>query len=306
MIDLTKLTTEQRNPETMNLDRMSPLELVETMNKEDQKVIEAVKEVLPEVAKVIEWTTEALRSGGRIIYMGAGTSGRLGVLDAVECPPTFGVSPDLVVGLMAGGEKAFVKAVEGAEDSDTLGTEDLKNIGLNEKDVVIGIAASGRTPYVIHALRYARSLGVKTAIIACNKNSEMSKEADIAIEPVPGPEVLTGSTRLKAGTAQKLVLNMISTGSMVGTGKAYENLMVDVMQSNEKLKTRAENIVMEATGCEREKARAAILDAKGSVKLAITSILLDTPVEEAEKALAEAKGHIRKAIRNNVQEETHE
>lgn len=298
MIDLTKLTTEQRNPETMNLDRMSPLELVETMNKEDLKVIEAVKEVLPEVAKVIEWTTEALRSGGRIIYMGAGTSGRLGVLDAVECPPTFGVSPDLVVGLMAGGEKAFVKAVEGAEDSDTLGTEDLKNIGLNEKDVVIGIAASGRTPYVIHALRYARSLGVKTAIIACNKNSEMSKEADIAIEPVPGPEVLTGSTRLKAGTAQKLVLNMISTASMVGAGKAYENLMVDVMQSNEKLKTRAENIVMEATGCEREAARTAIDEAKGSVKLAITSILLDTPVEEAEKALVEAKGHIRKAINN--------
>lgn len=296
MIDLTKLTTEQRNPETMNLDRMSPLELVETMNKEDLKVIEAVKEVLPEVAKVIEWTTEALRSGGRIIYMGAGTSGRLGVLDAVECPPTFGVSPDLVVGLMAGGEKAFVKAVEGAEDSDTLGTEDLKNIGLNEKDVVIGIAASGRTPYVIHALRYARSLGVKTAIIACNKNSEMSKEADIAIEPVPGPEVLTGSTRLKAGTAQKLVLNMISTASMVGTGKAYENLMVDVMQSNEKLKTRAENIVMEATGCEREAARTAIDEAKGSVKLAITSILLDTPVNEAEKALEKAKGHIRKAI----------
>jgi len=297
LIDLTKLTTEKRNPETMNLDQMTPLEIVETMNREDGKVIEAVKVVLPQVAKVIEWTTEALRTGGRIIYMGAGTSGRLGVLDAVECPPTFGVSPDVVVGLMAGGEKAFVKAVEGAEDSETLGTEDLKNIGLNEKDVVIGIAASGRTPYVIHALRYARSLGVKTAIIACNKDSEMSREADIAIEPVSGPEVLTGSTRLKAGTAQKLVLNMISTGSMVGTGKVYENLMVDVMQSNEKLKTRAENIVMEATGCEREKARAAILDAKGSVKLAITSILLDTPVEEAEKALAEAKGHIRKAIR---------
>lgn len=296
MIDLTKLTTEQRNPETMNLDQMTPLELVETMSREDQKVIEAVNKVLPEVAKVIEWTTEALRTGGRIIYMGAGTSGRLGVLDAVECPPTFGVSPDLVVGLMAGGEKAFVKAVEGAEDSETLGTEDLKNIGLHEKDVVIGIAASGRTPYVIHALRYARSLGVKTAIIACNKNSEMSKEADIAIEPVPGPEVLTGSTRLKAGTAQKLVLNMISTASMVGTGKAYENLMVDVMQSNEKLKTRAENIVMEATGCERETARTAIDEAKGSVKLAITSILLDTPVDEAEKALEKAKGHIRKAI----------
>jgi len=297
LIDLTKLTTEKRNPNTMNLDQMSTIEFVETMNKEDSKVIEAVHNVLPEVAKVIEWTTEALRSGGRIIYMGAGTSGRLGVLDAVECPPTFGVSPDVVVGLIAGGEKAFVKAVEGAEDSKTLGTEDLKKLGLNEKDVVIGIAASGRTPYVIHALRYARSIGVRTAIIACNKDSEMSKEADIAIEPVTGPEVLTGSTRLKAGTAQKLVLNMISTGSMVGVGKVYENLMVDVMQSNEKLKTRAENIVMAATECDRETARKTIDEAKGSVKLAITSILLKTSVVEAEKELDKANGHIRKTIK---------
>lgn len=297
MIDLTKLTTEKRNPDTMNLDQMSTLEFVETMNKEDSKVIEAVNKVLPEVANVIEWTTEALKSGGRIIYMGAGTSGRLGVLDAVECPPTFGVSPDVVIGLIAGGEKAFVRAVEGAEDSKTLGTEDLKNLGLNKKDVVIGIAASGRTPYVIHALRYARSIGVKTAIIACNKDSEMSKEADIAIEPVTGPEVLTGSTRLKAGTAQKLILNMISTGSMVGAGKVYENLMVDVMQSNEKLKTRAENIVMAATDCEREIARKTIDEAEGSVKLAITSILLKTSVEEAEKELEKAKGHIRKTLK---------
>ncbi len=296
MIDLSNLTTEKRNPNTMNLDTMTPLEFVTVMNKEDGKVIEAVKEVLPQIAKVITWTTEALENGGRIIYMGAGTSGRLGVLDAVECPPTFGVSPDVVVGLMAGGESAFVKAVEGAEDSETLGTEDLKKIGLTSKDVVIGIAASGRTPYVIHALRYARSLGVKTAIIACNKDSEMSKEADIAIEPVSGPEVLTGSTRLKAGTAQKLVLNMISTGSMVGVGKAYQNLMVDVMQSNEKLKTRAENIVMAATECERDDAREKIDLAGGSVKLAITMILLNTDATEAAKKLADAKGHIRHTI----------
>ncbi|WP_312652355.1 N-acetylmuramic acid 6-phosphate etherase [Proteiniclasticum sp.] len=299
MIDLTKLTTEKRNPNTMNLDQMTPLEFVKVMNSEDAKVIEAVHEVLPEVAKVIEWTTEALSHGGRIIYMGAGTSGRLGVLDAVECPPTFGVSPDVVVGLIAGGDKAFVKAVEGAEDSETLGTEDLKNIGLNENDVVIGIAASGRTPYVIHALRYARSIGVKTAIIACNRDSEMSKEAEIAIEPVSGPEVLTGSTRLKAGTAQKLVLNMISTGTMVGIGKAYENLMVDVMQSNEKLKTRAENIVMAATDCSRETARQTIDEAKGSVKLAIASILLNTSTEEAREALDKANGHIRKTLDQN-------
>lgn len=297
MIDLTKLTTEKRNPDTMNLDQMSTLEFVETMNREDGKVIEAVHEVLPQVAEVIGWTTEALSRGGRIIYMGAGTSGRLGVLDAVECPPTFGVSPDVVVGLIAGGERAFVKAVEGAEDSTTLGTEDLKNLGLNDKDVVIGIAASGRTPYVIHALRYARSIGVKTAIIACNRNSEMSKEADVAIEPVTGPEVLTGSTRLKAGTAQKLILNMISTGSMVGVGKVYENLMVDVMQSNLKLKTRAENIVMAATECDRETARKTIDEAKGSVKLAITSILLNTSVEEAKNELEKANGHIRRTLK---------
>lgn len=281
----------------MNLDQMSTLEFVETMNREDGKVIEAVHEVLPQVAEVIGWTTEALSRGGRIIYMGAGTSGRLGVLDAVECPPTFGVSPDVVVGLIAGGERAFVKAVEGAEDSSTLGTEDLKNLGLNDKDVVIGIAASGRTPYVIHALRYARSIGVKTAIIACNRNSEMSKEADVAIEPVTGPEVLTGSTRLKAGTAQKLILNMISTGSMVGVGKVYENLMVDVMQSNLKLKTRAENIVMAATDCDRETARKTIDEAKGSVKLAITSILLNTSVEEAKNELEKANGHIRRTLK---------
>lgn len=281
----------------MNLDQMSTLEFVETMNREDGNVIEAVHEVLPQVAEVISWTTEALRIGGRIIYMGAGTSGRLGVLDAVECPPTFGVSPDVVVGLIAGGERAFVKAVEGAEDSTTLGTEDLKNLGLNDNDVVIGIAASGRTPYVIHALRYARSIGVKTAIIACNRNSEMSKEADVAIEPVTGPEVLTGSTRLKAGTAQKLILNMISTGSMVGVGKVYENLMVDVMQSNLKLKTRAENIVMAATDCDRETARKTIDEAKGSVKLAITSILLNTSVEEAKNELEKANGHIRRTLK---------
>lgn len=296
MIDLSKLTTEMRNPNTMNLDTLTPLEFVEIMNKEDAKVIEAVNKVLPEIATVITWTTEALRNGGRIIYMGAGTSGRLGVLDAVECPPTFGVSPDVVVGLIAGGEKAFVKAVEGAEDSETLGTEDLKEIGLNDKDVVIGIAASGRTPYVIYALRYARSIGVKTAIIACNKDSKMSKEADIAIEPVPGPEVLTGSTRLKAGTTQKLVLNMISTGSMVGVGKAYENLMVDVMQSNEKLKTRAENIVMAATDCERAKAKEKIELADGSVKLAITMILLNTDAKTASEKLNDAKGHIRQTL----------
>lgn len=297
MIDLTKLTTEMRNPETMDLDTLSPLEVITLMNKADHEVIYAVQAVLPKVAETIKWCTDALNQKGRIIYIGAGTSGRLGLLDAVECPPTFGTSPDRVVGLIAGGEKAFITAVEGAEDSTTLGASDLRALNLTAKDMVIGIAASGRTPYVIYALRYAREIGCKTAIIACNKNSEMSKEADIAIEPVTGPEVLTGSTRLKAGTAQKMILNMISTGSMIGIGKVYQNLMVDVMQTNAKLITRAENIVIAATECTRETAKETLAKAKGSVKFAITMILLQCTYEEAEEKLIASQGHIRKALK---------
>lgn len=299
MVDLTKLSTETRNPNTMELDQMTPLEIARAMNKEDAGVAEAIKAVLPHVATAIEWCTEGLKQGGRIIYMGAGTSGRLGLLDAVECPPTFGVTPDTVVGLIAGGESAFIKAVEGAEDSQTLGEEDLRKIGLTDKDVVIGIAASGRTPYVIYGLRYAKKTGCKTAVIACNKNSEMAKESDLAIEPVLGPEVLTGSTRLKAGTAQKMILNMISTGSMIGIGKSYQNLMVDVMQTNEKLVTRAENIVIEATGCDREEAKRVLKEAEGGVKLAIASILLNCDMNSAREALQKAQGHIRIALKNN-------
>ena len=235
MVDLSRLTTEQRNPATMDLDQMSPLEIAVVMNQEDKKAVLAVQQVLPQVATAIQWAADSLRQGGRLIYMGAGTSGRLGVLDAVECPPTFGSAPETVVGLIAGGDCAFVKAVEGAEDSCTLGAEDLQRIHLQPPDLVIGLAASGRTPYVIHGLRYARSIGCKTVAIACNAGSLIGQEADLAIEPVTGPEVLTGSTRLKAGTAQKLILNMISTGSMVNIGKAYQNLMVDVQLTNEKL-----------------------------------------------------------------------
>lgn len=300
MIDLTKLSTETRNEATMKLDEMSPLEIAQAMNKEDAKVAEAIKEVLPQIAELIEWCTESLKQGGRIVYMGAGTSGRLGLLDAVECPPTFGVTPETVVGLIAGGESAFIKAVEGAEDSHTLGEEDLKNIGLSDKDIVIGIAASGRTPYVIYGLRYAKQVGCKTAVVVCNRNSEMAKESDLAVAPVLGPEVLTGSTRLKAGTAQKMILNMISTGSMVGIGKSYQNLMVDVLQTNEKLVTRAENIIIEATQCEREKAKEVLQKAEGSVKLAITSILLECDMEKAKEALKQAGGHIRVALNNKA------
>ena len=296
MIDLTKLVTETRNPNTMDLDQMTPLELVSVMNQEDLNVVDGVKEVLPQVAQAVEWAVSSLEAGGRIVYFGAGTSGRLGVLDAVECPPTFGVSPDVVVGLIAGGEKAFVRAVEGAEDSLELCEEEFKKIGLNKNDIAIGIAASGRTPYVIGGLRYARSLGCKTVAIACNKGSEVGKEAELAIEPSCGPEVLTGSTRLKSGTAQKMILNMISTGSMVGVGKAYQNLMVDVQQTNKKLVVRAQNITMAATGCTREEAAQALEQAEGNAKLAIVMLLTQMPVDEAKAKLEAAHGHVRGAL----------
>ncbi|MBS3971749.1 MAG: N-acetylmuramic acid 6-phosphate etherase [Erysipelotrichia bacterium] len=297
MIDLKKLTTEQRHPDTLLLDTMSPLEIITIMNQEDAKVIQAIKEELPKIAQVIEWCTHALKVKGRIIYLGAGTSGRLGLLDAAECPPTFGVDHNTVVGLLAGGVDAFVKAIEGAEDSHTLAQEEMKAIQVNANDVIIGIAASGRTPYVIHGLKYAKTLGCKTVSMSNNKDSEMAQVADLAIEVVTGPEVLTGSTRLKAGTSQKLVLNMISTASMIGVGKVYENLMVDVMQTNQKLITRAENIVMSATQCDRESAKTTLQQAHGSVKVAITMILMQCDEPQALKMLEQAQGHIRHCVK---------
>jgi N-acetylmuramic acid 6-phosphate etherase len=281
----------------MNLDTMSPLEVITVMNQEDAKVPEAIKPALPNIAQCVTWAIQSIEAGGRIVYMGAGTSGRLGVLDAVECPPTFGVAPEVVVGLIAGGEKAFVKAVEGAEDSRDLGRQDLIDISLTNNDIVIGIAASGRTPYVLGGLAYAQEVGCHTVAISCNPGSAIGQAAELAIEVVPGPEVLTGSTRLKSGTCQKLILNMISTATMVGCGKAYQNLMVDVMQTNEKLIVRAQNIVMEATGCDRETAAEKIAIASGSAKTAITMILADCGLEEAKARLEKAKGHVREAIR---------
>lgn len=296
MIDLAKLTTESRNPRTMNLDEMSPLQLVSVMNQEDLHVVSAVKAVLPQVATAVQWAKETLEAGGRLIYFGAGTSGRLGVLDAVECPPTFGVSSDVVVGLIAGGERAFVRAVEGAEDDPELCKKELLAINLKESDLAVGLAASGRTPYVIGGLRYAKEIGCRTVAIACNKDSAIGKEADLAIEPTPGPEVLTGSTRLKAGTAQKMILNMISTGSMVGIGKAYQNLMVDVQQTNNKLVVRAQNITMAATGCTRDEAVAALHEANGSAKVAIVMLLTKVSAKEAQNQLDAAQGHVRDAL----------
>ena len=296
-LNLKNMSTETRNQNTMNLDIMTPLEVVTVMNQEDAKVPEAIKPALPNIAQCVTWAIQSIEAGGRIIYMGAGTSGRLGVLDAVECPPTFGVAPEVVVGLIAGGEKAFVKAVEGAEDSRELGREDLVNINLEARDIVIGIAASGRTPYVLGGLAYAKEVGCHTVGISCNPGSAVGAAAELAIEVVPGPECLTGSTRLKSGTCQKLILNMISTATMVGCGKAYQNLMVDVMQTNEKLVVRAQNIVMEATGCERETAAEKIGIAGGNAKTAITMILADCGLEEARERLEKAKGHVREAIK---------
>lgn len=295
-LNLDAMTTETRNQATMNLDTMTPLEVVTAMNREDARVPQAIEPLLPNIAKAVEWSIDSLEKGGRLFYMGAGTSGRLGVLDAAECPPTFGVSPDLVVGLIAGGEKAFIKAVEGAEDSRDLGRDDLKEHNLTKDDLVVGIAASGRTPYVLGGLDYARELGCRTVAISCNAGSAVGQAADLAIEVVVGPEVLTGSTRLKAGTAQKLILNMISTATMVGVGKAYQNLMVDVIQTNEKLHVRAEKIVMEATGVDRETAKFTIAAASGSVKTAITMILANCSAGEAKARLDKARGHVREAI----------
>lgn len=296
MIKLDKLVTEKRNSKTTNLDSMSVAEVLKVMNDEDKTIGYSIELALPQIAEAVEAVIEAFNNDGRLIYMGAGTSGRVGVVDSVECPPTFGTPPEKVVALIAGGNKAFVRAVEGAEDSGDLGKGDLVALELNKNDIVVGIAASGRTPYVIQGLEYAKKVGCKTVAISCNKDSKVGAASDIAIEVETGPEVLTGSTRLKAGTAQKMIANMISTASMVGVGKVYQNLMVDVQQTNKKLVVRAENIVMEATGVEREVAQDALKKADGSVKLAITMLLLNTNAETAIARLQEVKGHIRKAI----------
>ena len=300
-MDLKKFATETRNPNSENLDIMSALEIVTLMNQEDRNVCLAIEEVLPEIAKLVDVLTAAFEKGGRLIYMGAGTSGRLGVLDASECPPTYGVSPDMVVGIMAGGDYALRNDVVGDEDKPELGRQNLIDINLTNKDVVVGIAASGRTPFVLGGLEYAKEVGCITAAVACNKGSAIGEVADIAIEAQPGPEVLTGSTRLKAGTTQKMILNMITTASMVRCGKAYHNLMVDVVQSCDKLCVRIENIVMDATGVSREEARAAIDEADGSGKLAIAKILTGTDIATAKDLLEQAKGHVREAIRLSQQ-----
>ncbi|MBR4120390.1 MAG: N-acetylmuramic acid 6-phosphate etherase [Spirochaetales bacterium] len=296
MTDLKKMTTETPNTASENLDCMSALEIVTLMNQEDAKIAPAVKDQLPMIAKAVELCVSSLEKGGRIIYMGAGTSGRLAAIDAAECPPTFGVSKDTVMGLIAGGNQIEISLTNDKEDSPECGKADLQSVNLTGKDTVIGIAASGRTPYVIGGLDYATELGCNTVSIACNSNSVIGKHASVAIEVIVGSEVLTGSTRLRAGTCQKMILNMISTASMVRTGKAYRNLMVDVVQTNEKLVLRAQNILMEATGISREEAIPVLKEAGGSVKKAIVMVLASCSREEAEKRLEKARGHVREAI----------
>ena len=293
---LEQLTTETRNPLTQELDSLSAFEIVNLINSEDAKIADAVAKVSGSIAQAIEVIADRLSRGGRLIYVGAGTSGRLGVLDAVECPPTFNTEPELVIGLIAGGPKGLVRAVEGAEDSREMGRQDLQEIALGDLDVVVGIAASGRTPYVKGALDYARDTGAFAIGFSCNQGAEIIDHADLSIIPVVGPEVLSGSTRLKAGTATKMVLNMLTTGAMVRLGKTYSNLMVDLQATNAKLGERAQGIVAAVTACTRAEARVLLGRCNGEVKTAIVVQNLNMSPGEARARLSSVKGHLRKAL----------
>ena len=296
MVELKKIATEQRNPNTMNIDRLSTLDMVKLINQEDHRVAEAVAEVTDKIAEAIDVIADRLSKGGRLIYCGAGTSGRLGILDAVECPPTYSTEPEMVQALMAGGYPAIFKAVEGAEDSKELGVQDMKNINFAAGDVLVGIAASGRTPYVLGCMEYARELGAPTVSVTCCPGSVLDNFADIGIAPCPGPEVITGSTRMKSGTAQKMVLNMLSTGTMIKLGKVYGNLMVDVKPSNEKLIRRCVTIVCNATGCDDKTATAALEACGYRPKTAIVMVLCGVGAEEAKEMLAKADGRVAQVV----------
>ncbi|GAL38003.1 N-acetylmuramic acid 6-phosphate etherase [Vibrio maritimus] len=293
---LSQLVSEGRNPETMDIDLLSSEQILVRMNQQDSLVPLAVEKVIPEIAQAVDAITKAFKQGGRLLYVGAGTSGRLGVLDASECPPTFGTAPEMVVGIIAGGKDAMFRAKEGAEDDPVLGAQDLKGIALTDKDVVVGIAASGRTPYVIGALEYTNEIGATSVALSCNPASDIANVANIAISPVVGPEALTGSTRLKSGTAQKLVLNMLTTASMIRLGKSYQNLMVDVKATNAKLVARATRIVMQATDCNKETATTALKQTDYDVKLSILMILTGLDKVSAEKQLTKQDGFLRKAV----------
>lgn len=297
-IDLSQLLTERRNPLSNNIDTLSTLEMLTVMNNEDRRVPEAITPYLPQIAQLVDRVAQAFAEGGRLIYIGAGTSGRLGILDASECPPTFGTRPEQVVGIIAGGHKAILSAVENVEDNREQGAADLKALNFSAKDVLVGLAASGRTPYVLGAMAWAKSQNASVAVVSCNPQSEMAALADIAITPAVGPEVVTGSTRLKAGTAQKLVLNMITTGAMIRSGKVYSNLMVDVEATNAKLIERQISIVMDATDCDRETAQAALQQCNRHCKTAIVMVLSGLDAAQAGAVLKQNNGFIRLALHN--------
>jgi N-acetylmuramic acid 6-phosphate etherase len=295
---LDQLTTEASNPASERLDSLSPQEIVELINSEDAKIAQAVGQQADAIAKGIEVIANRLQHGGRLIYIGAGTSGRLGILDAAECPPTFNSDPAQVVGIIAGGPGAMLRAVEGAEDSPELAAQDLKNIELCSHDVVVGIATSGRTPYVMGALDYARSQGAYTIGLSCNRDAAIGARAELSINPVVGPEILSGSTRMKAGTATKMVLNMLSTGAMVRMGKIYGNLMVDLQATNFKLTERSKRIVCKITNVAPEEAASLLQKCNGELKTAIVSHRLDLAPEQARLRLQDTRGHLRKALEN--------
>jgi N-acetylmuramic acid 6-phosphate etherase len=296
MVELKKIATEQRNPNTMNIDALSTLDMIKLINSEDYRVAEAVTLVTDKIAEAVDVIADRLSKGGRLIYCGAGTSGRLGILDAVECPPTYSTEPEMVQGLIAGGYPAIFKAVEGAEDSKELGVQDMKGINFAAGDVLVGVAASGRTPYVLGCMEYARELGAATVSVTCCPGSVLDTFADIGIAPAPGPEVVTGSTRMKSGTAQKMVLNMLSTGAMIKLGKVYGNLMVDVKPSNEKLVRRCVTIVCAATECDEATATAALEQCEYRPKIAIVMVLMGVDAEEAKALLSKADGRIAKVL----------
>ena len=293
---LNQLISENQNPETMDIDLLSTDKLVEKLNQQDHLVSKAITQVLPEITQAVDVIVSRYKKGGRLIYIGAGTSGRLGVLDAVECVPTFGIDDGLVIGLLAGGESAMFKAKEGIEDQEAAGIDSLKDIQLSSNDVVVGIAASGRTPYVIGALKYSQKIGATAIALSCNPNAQIADYSDIAILPIVGPEPLTGSTRMKSGTAQKMVLNMLSTATMIRIGKSYKNLMVDVKASNEKLYARGTRMVMLVSGADQQDAEKALLDANMQVKTAILMLLADVDAVSATKLLDKANGFLRKAL----------
>ena len=297
-MNIKDLTTEKRNSATMHIDNMSTLDMVKTINKEDQKVAEAVGTQEEQIAQAIGMASKKYHDGGRLIYIGAGTSGRLGILDAVELVPTYGISPDRAIGLIAGGKTAMYLAVEGAEDSESLAAEDLGKLNLTSKDVVLGLAASGRTPYVIGGLDYAQKIGAGTISIACVNNSLIGKHAEIAIEAVVGPEVITGSTRMKAGTAQKMILNTISTGVMIKQGKVYQNVMIDVLPTNKKLVNRAIRIITSVTNVSIEQAKDVLLKADKNVGLAIVMAKTGLNSDDASKLLEKNNNNVSQVLNN--------